>query len=163
MFWMTGYLALFGALLIPASFLMGWIMLFFPESKPDILNIPNKKEDPMAVAWNMLVISTGMISEPILFMMTQLLTWGQSDLRDFALIYMDAEEAFIYFMINTVFMTMQFPFAVVWMAGTFWIYGIIICWKSIKWIFSDGPGRGGKGKKWKYDKDGDSSDDDDMF
>lgn len=102
-----------------------------------------------------------MVSEPYLYLLTQLLTWGQSDLRDFAIIYMNNFEAFIYFMINTITMSFMWIPAMLWMCFTFWIYGLQIAWKSVRYLLNDdGPrrGRGGRGRRGHRD---DSDDDDD--
>lgn len=51
MWWNTAYLAIFGPFLIPVSFLMGWILLAFPEAKPDISTLPNRREQPITSFW----------------------------------------------------------------------------------------------------------------
>lgn len=112
--------------------------------KPDIDFIPDKDEKPMTAWWNMMVVSTAMVGQPMFFFITQLLTWGESDLRDFAVIYMDNVEAFIYFMMNTIVMSMMFPFSVAWFMMTWWIYGIYMGFKTVKWLLADKDGYKGK-------------------
>ena len=107
-----------------------------------------------------------MTAEPGLFFLTQFLSWGESDLRDFALIYMTSEEAFMYFMIATVFLSMLYLPSISWMAMFWWVYYAQFAWKGIKMIFNlfdddgdDYKKRRGKGRG--RGRGGDDDDDDD--
>lgn len=126
MWWTKAVLALFGCFTIPASFLVGWVLLLFPESKPDIDTIDeiSWEEKPISSMWMMMVSCLSMLSTSGMFMFTQLFTWGESDLRDFAIIYMDSTEAFLYMMLNTFWQSMMFVPAMMWFSMTFWIYGL---------------------------------------
>jgi len=85
------------------------------------------------------------MAEPNLFFWTQLLTFGGSDLRDFSIVYMSGFESFLYFALNTIDMTINYPFAFFWTSSLSLIYVIT----GIVELFTDsgqkGEGKGGKG------------------
>lgn len=99
-----------------------------------------------------------MTSEPALFFMTQLLTWGESDLRDFAIIYMSNEEAFTYYIINTIWLCIQYIPSLFWVSIFWWAYGLEMCVSFFMFLFNDdgpdGRGRGGRGRGGRGDNDG---------
>ena len=72
--------------------------------------------------------------EPNFFFLTQVLTMGESDLRDFSVIYMDNFEAFIYSWICVFDMLFWYPFSVAWVifVGPIyflqWLINIIRFW-----------------------------------
>lgn len=87
-------------------------------------------------------------------MFTQLFTWGESDLRDFAIIYMDSTETFLYFMINTFWQSMMYIPAMMWFSCTFWIYGLEIMWKVLSMFIDwDDEWEGRKGRHHDDDDD----------
>lgn len=131
-----------------------------PDAKPDIDQLPSWREQPITSAWYVLVSTTAMTSEPALFFMTQLLTWGESDLRDFAIIYMSNEEAFTYYIINTIWLTIQYIPSLFWVSIFWWAYGLEMCVSLFVILFNDdgpdGRGRGGNrgGRGGRGDNDG---------
>lgn len=146
-FWTKAWLAIFGPVLVPLAFSMGWIILLFPGAKPDIDDLPSWRDKPITSAWYLLVASTAMTVEPTLFMLTQLFTWGESDLRDFAIIYMDNVEAFIYFMVTTVWMISDYVPSTIWLGVTWWIYGLIISVKVFAYVLDDDGIKGHGGRR----------------
>lgn len=145
--WVKPWLAIFGPVLIPMAFFMGIIMFLFPEAKPDIDYLPNMREKPITSMWYLAVATTAMTAEPGLFMLTQIATWGQSDLRDFAIIYMSSEEAMIYMMLVTAWLTIDWLPSVAWMAMFWWVYGIQVCLKFIFALFKGGDKDGKRGRR----------------
>jgi len=168
MWWTKAFLAIFGPITIPWAFIVGWVILLFPETKPDIMTIDeySYEEYPITSMWYMSVSATAMLSSAGLFMFTQLFTWGESDLRDFAIIYMDSTEAFLYFMINTVWQSMMYIPAMMWFSCTFWIYGLQMMWKVVMMFISwddEWDGRRGKGRyhddhEWDHHEEWDEDD-----
>lgn len=164
--WGLFWLAFGGPLIIPTCFMMGWIVLFFPYAKPDIDRLPDWRIQPITTGVQIFATLSAMTAEPGLFFLTQFLSWGESDLRDFALIYMTSEEAFMYFMIATVFLSMLYLPSISWMAMFWWVYYAQFAWKGIKMIFNlfdddgdDYKKRRGKGRG--RGRGGDDDDDDD--
>ena len=156
MWWTKAILAIFGPITIPWAFIAGWVILLFPGTKPDIDTIDEYswEEYPITSMWQMSVSAIGMLSTAGLFMFTQLFTWGESDLRDFAIIYMDSTEAFLYLMINTFWQSMMYIPAMMWFSCTFWIYGLEIMFKVFM-MFIDWD------DDWKEERRGRYHDDDD--
>lgn len=150
--WAQAWLALMGPILIPLSFIITWVILLIPDAKPDIDQMPSWREQPITSVWYILVSTTAMTAEPALFFMTQLFTWGNSDLRDFAIIYMSTEEAFIYYIINTIWLCMAYLPALAWVAMFWWAYMLEMCITFFMVILDDdgpdgnGRGRGGRGR-----------------
>ena len=121
--WNQLRLAWYGWFFIPFAFTLGITQLFFPNLKPDIDNAPWRDNEKPITTWFMINYSyVSQISEPNFFFLTQLLTGGESDLRDFSIIYMTNEEAFIYSMFNTLDMILSTPFAIVFTTVFGWIY-----------------------------------------
>lgn len=146
LWWTQAWLALLGPILIPASWWMAWIILIFPDTKPDIDDVRDLKDQPLTEFWFKFVVMVSRTSESGLFFLVQLLTWGDSDLRDLAIIYMDSFEAFLYMIINTFWMQISFPGAVIWFMWTWWLYAIV--W-IVQLFVGSGPedegGMGGRG------------------
>jgi len=119
--WGLFWLAFGGPLIIPTCFMMGWIVLFFPYPNQILTDSQTGEfsQSQLLCKFSLLLAPT---AEPGLFFLTQFLSWGESDLRDFALIYMTNEEAFIYFMIATVFLSMMYLPSISWMAMWWWVY-----------------------------------------
>lgn len=145
-FWTAAWVAIFGPVLIPLSFMLGWIILFFPSTKPDIDHIYGLHDDVMTSIWYIIVASTAMTVEPFFFMVTQITTLGGSDLRDFAIIYMNNTEAFIYFMVTSLWLLSIYVYCTVWFGVTWWFYGIIMSVKLLAFVLDDDgiKGRGGR-------------------
>lgn len=92
--------------------------------------------------WFNWMVLNSMTSESGFFILTQILTGGQSDLRDFSIIYMTSFEAFLYMNINALWMSIWYLPAAVWFTLTFWIYGIQLILELF--IETKGDGRGGR-------------------
>lgn len=89
---------------------------------------------------------------PTMFMMTQLYTWGESNLSDTSILYMSDEETALYFMFNTWWVMQHYVYSLFHVSffGIFYFMDLImIAFKSI--YGSDAMG------KW------DDDDDDDMY
>jgi hypothetical protein len=65
------------------------------------------------------------MSEPNLFFLTQIFTFGESDLRDFSIVYMSEFESFLYFTLNTFDMAFGYPYAVLHASAFSLIYLIM--------------------------------------
>lgn len=143
LWWTQAWLGFLGPILIPASVIYSWIVLVFPDSKPDIDNVKDLKDKPLSKTWYNWMVLNSMTSESGLFILTQMLTGGQSDLRDFSIIYMTSFETFLYMNINALWMSIWYLPAAVWFALTFWIYGI----QLILELFIDGDKGGRDGPK----------------
>lgn len=152
--WAQAWLAMMGPVLIPLSWIITLVIVLIPDAKPDINQLPTWREQPITSAWYVLVSSTAMTAEPALFYMTQLFTWGGSDLRDFAIIYMSNEEAFIYMVIVSLWLMIAYLPAVAWVAMFWWAYMLEMVITFFMVILNDdGPngngrrrgGRGGRG------------------
>lgn len=100
------------------------------------------KDKPFSKMWFNWMVLNSMTSESGFFILTQILTGGQSDLRDFSIIYMTSFEAFLYMNINALWMSIWYLPAAVWFTLTFWIYGIQLILELF--IETKGDGRGGR-------------------
>lgn len=113
MWWWNQFrLGLFWWVFIPVSAWAGFLQLLWPNLKPDVDNAPWRDEDkPLTTSWYALYTMTTQISEPNLFFWSQLFTFGDSDLRDFAIIYMTPVEAWIYSIVNHIDLMINTPYA----------------------------------------------------
>lgn len=110
---MQPYLAFFGPFMISAAWMYALAVLIWPESKPSLENGPWIKfeEQPMTSMWNMYMFWTAQTSIPAVFAWSQLFTWGESNMSDFSIMYMDSTEAFLYFLLNALEMSIAYPYA----------------------------------------------------
>lgn len=100
------------------------------------------------------------MSVPNFYFWGSLFTWGEADLRDYNIVYMDNVEAFVYFWLNSIDIMLSWPMAVVHTT----LFGIVYLMEMVWWCFKMMfMGKDGKGKKkWMMNKmDGDKSKDND--
>jgi len=110
-------------LFIPMAAIMGVVQLLVPNLKPDVDNAPWRDNERPISTWFYINYSyVSQISEPNFFFLTQILTMGDSDLRDFSIIYMTNFEAFIYSFFNVLDMTLSIPFSLFFTTLFGWIY-----------------------------------------
>lgn len=83
-------LALFGWFFAPLSFAIGWIMFVIPNLIPNINNPTWGQlfDNPREAFYFQVVDYTASLILPDLWFWNQILSWGQSDLRDLSVIYM---------------------------------------------------------------------------
>jgi len=104
---------------------MGTFQLFFNDFKPDIDNAPwRDNERPIKSKFYQYFTYSTQMCEPNFFFLSQILTLGESDLRDFSITYMDNFEAFIYSWLCVFDMLWNYPFAVAWVIFVGPIYTI---------------------------------------
>jgi len=142
--WNQMKIAWFGWLFIPMAGFFGVMQLIFPDLKPDIDNAPwRDRETPLRSNWYKYYTYVSQISEPNLFFFTQILTLGESDLRDFSIIYMNNFEAFIYSIINQLDILTSYPYAILHTT----IFGPVYAVQLIIWLFKGffGDNKGGRG------------------
>lgn len=133
-------IAFFGPIMIFMASLYGWTSLIFPDSKPNMENGPwvDMEEKPIASYWNIWMFWIATTSMPNLYMWSQLFTWGESNISDFALMYMEPLDAFFYFWWNTIdLMFILYPYALVHTTIFGLWYLIEMFWTMFAWMFSD--------------------------
>jgi len=101
-----------------------------------------------------------------MFMLTQMFTWGESNLSDTSVLYMTDGETSLYFIYNVWYVLQHYPYALFHVT----VFGFLYLFDLVMYVYkdifgSDGMGRwngdgNGKGKGKKWDKDGDYDKDD---
>jgi len=130
--WNQVKIAWFGWLFIPLAGFMGFLQLIFPDLKPDIDNAPwRSKDKPLTTKWYSLYTYVTQLSEPNLFFLSQIFTFGESDLRDFSIIYMDNFTAFVYSFINQIDLIASYPYALFHST----LFGPIYLVQLLMWVF----------------------------
>lgn len=76
----------------------------------------------------MIVTATANLVKPDLFFLTQLITGGQSDLRDFELIFMDPYDAVLLFFMEGMLLPFMQLFSFVFVASFWWLYAAELFW-----------------------------------
>lgn len=77
--------------------------------------------------WNTIVFKIARVSEPGLYFMLWAFTLGEVDLKDVSILYMDEMEAFLYMMYNTLWMSIMYPMALLWVTFLSPVYFFQIC------------------------------------
>ena len=65
------------------------------------------------------------LSEPDFFMSSYIWSFGNTDLSDFQLIYMNNEEASLYFLAEAIWLPWAYPFALVWSMFFWEVYALV--------------------------------------
>lgn len=112
-------------------------MYLEPALKPDVEDAPWRDAEWYENAWDAYVAIVAWMSEPWFFYATQLFTWGESDLQDFQILFMDNEEAATYFLIQWAILPFQTIYSIVWMEWAWWTYAGLIAWGVGKWWFKN--------------------------
>ena len=116
-----GWLAILGPCFITTSLFSILGVLFMPEMLPNAeMDIDELSEwDLMHLEW---VGWTASMGAPTLFMITQMLTMGESNFSDISILYMEPMDASLYFMFNSWWVMQHYPYALLHMALFWWIY-----------------------------------------
>lgn len=166
------WLTLLGPWILMTS-LWSIIGSFIPGMKPDI-DMEWDDMDDFSRFYTWWVAFVARMGEPNLFFLTQIFTWGDSNFRDISVYYMTEVEGAIYFIYNSMYISLVYGFANMHFALFWWIYGIQFIWWLVKELFMEDKydkddkkdsKKGGKGDKGgkkgpKGKKDGMDSDDD---
>jgi len=94
------------------SFLFAIQIMFDFSSKPDINDAPWDDIDGWTAFRNILMTWVGNLIMPEYFFLCQFLTWGQCDISETALIYMDKTEAVMWFLAETLVLPLLIPEAI---------------------------------------------------
>ena len=119
--------ALFGIKVFLEAPFLAIIVTLVPGAKPDIKDAPWDDIDLGHGLWYWWISSNAWMLQSTAFFWSQVFTWGNSNLRDFQLIYMTNWEAGLYFFTEFFVMPVTIPFAIFWVCWTWWVYAI--------WIF----------------------------
>lgn len=142
-----GWMGLLGPLIIAQSCLSIVDVLIWPETKPDISQDWSEMGDfdVWYLDWVTFVASMGM---PSMFWITQLFSDGESNFSDFSLFYMEPEDASLYFMYNTFWAVMHYPYSLIHIVLFGWVYIIQLAMWGWEQIFES------EEKEMRYGKDG---------
>ena len=70
--------------------------------------------------------------KPEAFFFTQIVTFGESDLRDLELIFMDPFDAVIYFTLEFFLLPWIQPFSFLWVTTFWWVYAAEWTWFGVE-------------------------------
>jgi hypothetical protein len=137
-FWNQITIAFAGSAFSGFAFLIGLIFWIGPSRIPDEEKLSGEIGF-FRTLWLLMVGWTAQLIKPEMFLMSQffaIFTDDDTDLKDFALLFMDQDEAVLYFMITA--------FALPWMqvesfvfVNVFWfLYAAAVFWAMVEWIAS---------------------------
>ena len=81
--------------------------------------------------------------KPVYFFVCQITTWGECDLSDTALIYMNNHEASLWFLYEFIMIPFLVPEAYFWVTSLWWVYALqIFFWivRRVAGLFFDDSG-----------------------
>ena len=78
-----------------------------------------------------IVTATGNLIKPDMFFWSQLFTWGESDLKDFELIFMNPFDAVLYFTLEFFWLPWMTFDAFVFISLFWWIYAAELIWNLV--------------------------------
>ena len=119
------------------AFFFAIVVTFQPEMRPDINDAPWDDMDQWEGFMQISMASVAGLIVPEYFFTCQLLTWGDCNLSDTALIYMSKEEMALFFITEALFLPWFVPEAIAWYAFFYPIYLFfdLLWWGSVLWDF----------------------------
>ena len=121
-------IALFGLPISWFALLSAFYFLIYPDRVPNIADAPWDDVEATRGLMIMIVTATANLVKPDLFFLTQLITGGQSDLRDFELIFMDPYDAVLYFFMEGMLLPFMQLFSFIFVATFWWLYAAELFW-----------------------------------
>lgn len=133
--WWVCWTGIFMWFLAPIFGVILWVV---PDAKPDIDQAPWKDVDWFTGGWYYFIAQFAKVGEPYAFVLTQMITWGQSDLDEFQLIYMSGPEACAYMFFIFAIIPILLPGAITWVVLTWWAYLILLIYDIFLVILGEG-------------------------
>lgn len=139
------FILLFGNIAAVLSLLFAVEILFYPEAKPDINDAPWKNVGFFDGFGFILMEGVATLIKPEYFFLCQVLTWGECDLSETALVYMTNSEASLWFLVEAFFLPWLMPEALFFVSAFWWIYAfqfLLYCMRFWGSLFFDDSGDG---------------------
>jgi len=106
----------------------------FPDRLPSIEDAPWKDIGLVRGLMIMSVTVTANLVKPDVFFWSQLITNGQSDLKDFELIYMSPTDAIIYFLFESLFLPWMTFNSLTFISVFWYLYAAEITWGTLEFL-----------------------------